>query len=115
MLARITQTHISIIALGCLALVIVGVTLFQARFWIGGPKIDIADTQYTTQTGEIDLVFQVENTERVLVNGVEVVPEVGGMVRSTQWVSVGKSTIAIDLYDKYGSHKRQYLYIVYPQ
>lgn len=115
MLNRITQTHISIIAALVLGVMVVSITLFQARFWISGPVIDIADTEYVTDTGEIDLVFRVENTERVLINGTEVVPEVGGMVRNTQWVSPGKSTLAIDLYDKYGSHKRQYLYIVYPQ
>lgn len=98
-------------------LVLLGVVLitgYQLRFWVQGPVLEIASNQLVTETGSVPIVFVVHNTEQVLVNGTTVIPQIDGLVRTNLYVPRGKSITSIDLYDKYGSHKREYLYIVYP-
>ena len=75
----------------------------------------IDQNMFTTQTGTVDLVFQVSNTTQVLINGRKVIPQVNGMVREQLVVSPGNTTATVELYDKYGTSKQHYLYITYPQ
>ena len=115
MLARFKPKHLYTIVTVTGVTIVLLLTLFQLRFWIGGPRLEIIEQHYTTTNGLVNIVFQVYNTEQVLINGSAVVPQLNGLVEKTLTVQYGKSVTSIDLYDKYGSHKREHLYIVYPQ
>lgn len=92
-----------------------GLTLFQLRFWILGPSIEIGQQVITTTVSWVDITMMVHNTVAVNINGRPVVPAVSGLVKERLYVQREFNAVSIDAYDKYGTHTRKYLYILYPQ
>lgn len=92
-----------------------GITGYQLRFWISGPMLHIAAQEAVSHTALVEIAFVITNTERVLLNGSTVTPGINGLIQKTLLVHPGKNIVSIDLYDRYGTHKREYLYILYPQ
>ena len=92
-----------------------GLSLFQLRFWIEGPQMEIESQHIFSTTGKVELVFKVLNTKVITINGQKVIPSIDGVVRHEAYVARGHNVLAIDLYDGFSGKTREYIHITYPQ
>ena len=111
----ITPKTIRRIVAGFGFLVIVCLTLYQLRFYIGGPEIIIDQRNLNVSQSRVQINFMVENTVAVTLAGRPVIPQVTGLVQEYIYVVPGRNVLEIQAQDKYGSVQNDYLYITYPQ
>jgi len=94
---------------------LVGITLFQSRFYLYGPVIEIAQDNLVSQEPSIIISFIVTNASEVVISGKEVIPQISGLVTEELFLQPGHNVFTIIAKDNYGSVESKNLYITYPQ
>ncbi len=90
-------------------------TAYQLRFYIQGPIIIIDESVVTTTLPYHDVSFIVRNANNVSVSGRQLTPQVSGLIEDRLYLQNGLNVFVIQASDTYGSTKKEYLYITYPQ
>ncbi|MFW0871422.1 MAG: hypothetical protein ACKKL4_03145 [Patescibacteria group bacterium] len=114
--SQIQSTIIGKLSWAGALLAIAILTLYGMRYFISGPEIINLGASYrVAESARYELSFKVANTNRLMINGNEVVAQAGGEVGYVLYLARGMNIIQIDAFDPYGNHKQLYLYITYPQ
>jgi len=94
---------------------LLAITLFQARFYLYGPNIEIAENNITSLEPTLSVSFIVTNASAVTISEKEVIPQISGLVTEELSLQPGQNIFTIIAKDNYGSVESRDLYITYPQ
>jgi len=115
MQTTVTPQTTKIIITALVVVLLFSITLYQARFYLQGPQIDIAQNNLVTSDPSINVSFIVRNATEVNMSGRQVIPQVSGLVSQKLFLQPGENIFLIHAQDTYGTVEKEYLYITYPQ
>jgi len=102
------------IAVSLCVLFVVGYTLFQARFLIGGPKVSFVNEASVAQTQRVvTLEGSAENIVKIALNGRQIYTDKSGYFKEALVLENGYTVATLEAHDRYGrmrTYTKQFVY-----
>ena len=108
------SSFITYIGVAIIVILFCAYVIFQARFIISGPQIEITDTLSAVQNErQITLTGKAKNITSISLNGREIVTDQDGYFTEQIVLENGYNIISIEVHDRYGrvrTLEREFVY-----